>query len=163
MTFDTQPRPKFAALVAACLLSVALPSGAVLAKEKNKTPAPPITVSAPEFSVDIATIDAVGSNVDEATLRAIFSGNIVDNADALASLTADSITIPAITISFSGEMDGKTESGQFSFNNVVLNQVEDGVAASFSLDGMELTSDEAINGNFGAVSAANLDIGGMLG
>ncbi|HTN63869.1 MAG TPA: hypothetical protein VL147_20325, partial [Devosia sp.] len=108
MTFDTQPRPKFAALAAACLLTVALPSSAVIAKEKVKTPAVETTAPAtpaavpPKFSVEIPTIDAVGSNLDEPTLRAIFSGDLVDHAEALASLTADSITIPAITVSFTG-------------------------------------------------------------
>jgi hypothetical protein len=169
MTFDTQPRPKFAALAAACLLTVALPSSAVIAKEKVKTPAVETTAPAtpaavpPKFSVEIPTIDAIGSNLDEPTLRAIFSGDLIDNAEALASLTADSITIPAITVSFTGEVDGKSESGQFSLNNLVLDQVRDGVATSFSLGGVKLTSDADVSGSFGAVSAANFDIGGILG
>ena len=165
MTFILS-RPKLAAFAAACLLTVALPAGTAIAKEKIKAPAEestPAATTPPEFSVEIADIDAVDSNVDDTTLRAIFSGELIDNADALAGLTATSITIPDITVSFSNTVDGEVKSGQFSFKDVVLDNVEDGVAASVALGGVELSSDEDVSGSFGAVSATNFDIGGMLG
>jgi hypothetical protein len=165
VTFDTQSRPKLAAIAAACLLTVALPSSAVLAKEKVKTPetattAPP---APPEVSVTIPSVDAVASNVDDATLRAIFSGDIVGNADALASLTADSITIPTITLNFSTTVEGKRQTGAVNFKDIVLDDVTDGAAATVTMGGMELTTDEDVSGSFGKVSATDLDIGNLLG
>jgi hypothetical protein len=59
-------------------------------------------------------------------------------------------------------VDGEVKSGQLSFTDVVLEDIEDGVAASIALGGVELTSDEDVSGSFGAVSATDFDIGGML-
>jgi len=170
VNFDILSRPKLTAIAAAFLLTVALPASAAVAKEKIKAP-PEATTSteteaataAPEFTVEIADVDAVDSNVDDTTLRAIFSGDIVDNADALAGLTATSITIPDITLSFTSTVEGKPQSGQFSFKDIVLDAVEDGVAASISLGGAELSTDQNVSASYGAISAANFDIGGLLG
>ena len=167
MTLDLKSRPKLAAIAAACLLTVALPSSTALAA-KVKTPtaestAPTTDVTTPPtFLVEVPDIDAVDSNVDDTTLRGIFTGDIVDNAEALAGLTATSITIPAINVSFSGAVEGKPQSGEFSLKNLVLNDVEDGVAASFALGGVDLSSDQNVSGSFGAISATNFDIGAML-
>ncbi|MDB5528505.1 MAG: hypothetical protein JWR51_1608 [Devosia sp.] len=165
MTFDILSRPKLAAFAAACLLTVALPTGTAIAKEKIKAPAEqstPVVTTPPEFTVEIPSVNAVGSNVDDTTLRAIFSGDLVENADALAGLTATSITIPEIILSFTSTVDGTDKSGTVTFKDVALDNVEDGVAASVSLGGAELTADEDVSGSFGAVSATNFDIGGML-
>lgn len=169
MTFDTRFRPKLAAIAAVCLLSVALPSSAILAKEKIKTPhaqtsAPAnASATAPEVSVDIAAINAVGANIDDATLRAIFSGAIADNADALASLSASKITIPNIIIKVSTNVDGAPKSGTLTLKEIVLDNVEDGVAASITLGGIGLTTNDNVSGSFGKASASNVDIGGLLG
>ena len=114
MLTSTTSRRRLGALAAACLLSVALPASAAWA-QKSKTkgepaveaPADPAAATPREFSVDIPTIDAVDSNVDDETLRAIFSGDLVDNADALAGLTATSITIPEITLERTTTVDGE--------------------------------------------------------
>ena len=167
VTFALKSRPKLAAIATACLLTVALPSSAAMAA-KVKTPAAETTtettgVTTPaEFSVEIADIDAEDSNVDDETLRAIFSGDLADNADALAELTATSITVPDITVSFSSTIDGKPQSGKFTLQNLVLDDVEDGVAASVTLGGIEVSSDQNVSGEFGTVSAANFNIGAML-
>lgn len=167
VTFDLKSRPKLAAIAAACLLTVALPSSAAMAA-KVKTPtvettAPAATVSTPaKFSVEVGDIEAVDSNVDDTTLRAIFTGDLVDNADALAGLTATSITIPDITVSFSSTVDGKPQSGKFSLKDLVLDDVEDGVASSVTLGGIEVSTDQKVSGSFGTISAADFDIGAML-
>ncbi len=164
MTFNVLSRPKLAAIAAACLLTVTLPSGVAMAQKiKNKTPAAEASVPKTEVNVDIPTIEAVGSSVDDATLRAIFSGNIVDNAQALAGLDATSITIPTITLHFASKAGETDNSGDVTFQNLVLDNVADGVAGSFSLGGIALTSTEDIAANFGAMSAKQLNIGGVLG
>ncbi|MGV8951284.1 MAG: hypothetical protein ACOH2M_09300 [Cypionkella sp.] len=168
MTLAPKSRPKLAAIAAACLLTVALPSTAAMAAKTKTPPAETTTqttgvTAPPKFSVEVADIDAVDSNVDDETLRSIFAGDVVDNADALAGLTATSITVPDITVSFSSTIDGKPQSGELTLTDLVLDDVEDGVAASVSLGGIELSSNQNVSGSFGTISAANFDIGGMLG
>lgn len=174
MTFAIQSRPKLAALAAACLLTVALPAAPVMAKTKVKTPTEqttpaetPAAAAKADFTVDIPTIDAVDSSLDETTLRAIFSGEIVDNAQALATLNATSITIPTIKVHLAAETDGEPGVADVTFQNVVLDNVVDGVAASIALGGIELSANkgDAKKGTatFGAIAAKNFSIGGVLG
>lgn len=167
MQITTTSRYRLGALAAACLLSVALPSAPAWA-QKSKTkgePAATTEAAAPmsEFAVDIPEIDAVDANVDEAVLRDIFSGNLADNADALAGLTATSITIPTITVDITTTIDDETVETALTFNNLELTDVTDGVAASVSLAGMTMDSGENGTADMNAISASNFDIGGVLG
>lgn len=167
MVTNTTLGKRLSLVATACLLSVALPVGATYAqKVKDKgtgaahTDASEIISS---LTVDIPEIDAVGSNVDDDTLRAIFSGNIADNAETLAGLTAKSITIPSLTIKGSGTVEGEDRSGAFTLTDIVLTDVTDGMAASFSMAGMTMDAGELANADYGAMSAANVNIGAMLG
>ncbi len=163
MPFKTLTRKRLGLLATACLLSVALPAGSAWAqKVKNKTPAA-TQASEPVFNVDIPGIDAVGSNVDTATLRAIFSGKIVDNAAALAGLTATSITIPTITLETSKTVDGVDQQATITFSDLVLKDVTNGNATSVSLGGMEVQAGDDASAEFGMLSANNFDIAGVLG
>ena len=164
--FNTTTRQRLGILATACLLSVALPAGSASAQKiKNKDPVPAETasVTASEVNVDIPTIDAVDSNVDEATLRAIFSGNLVDNADALAGLSATSITIPEITLASSTTIDGETNEATVTFSDLVLSDITDGVAASVSVAGMSVDAGDKGGAEFGTLSASSFNIGGVLG
>jgi hypothetical protein len=165
MLTSTTSRRRLGALAAACLLSVALPMAPAWAQKTKTKDSPATEASAPVIteSVDIPTIDAVDSNVDEDTLRAIFSGNVTDNADALAGLDATSITIPAINVETTTTVEGKTTNATVTFSDLVLNNVADGVAASVTLSGMSIDSAEDGSGAFGAVSATNFNIAGVLG
>jgi len=163
--FRNTSRQSLALLATACLLSVALPAGTAMAqkvKDKSGSTASS-TATSSSFSVDIPTIDAIDSNLEEATLRDIFSGNIVDNADALAGLTATSITIPEIIVTGSTTIEGETNNATVTFSDLVLSDITDGVAASVSLTGMSLDAGEDGSGEFGMLSASGLDIGGVLG
>lgn len=166
MPFSTTTRKRLGLLATACLLSVALPAGSAFAqKVKNKGAAPVEATMAtpPEISVDIPTIDAVGSNLDEATLRAIFSGDVVANADALAGLTADSITIPEITLSATSTVEGEAREAVITFSDLVLTDIDEGIAASVSIAGMTVDAGDGGSADFGTMSAANFNIGGVLG
>ena len=167
MLISTTSRRRLGALATACLLSVALPTTAAWAQKSKTKEAPAAETSAvaatSEFAVEIPTIEAVDSNVDDETLRAIFAGNVVDNADALAGLTATSITIPAITLDATTTIEGKTTNATVTFSDLVLSDIADGVAGSVTLAGMTFDGGEDGSGEFGAVTASNLDIGGMLG
>ncbi|MBE0579782.1 hypothetical protein [Devosia sp.] len=163
--FNTSTRQRLGIVATACLMSVALPAAPAWAqKVKNKVaPAVESTAVTSEIAVDIPTIDAVDSNVDEATLRAIFSGNVVENADALAGLSATSITIPEITLSATTTTDGAVSEAIVTFSNLVLSDITDGIAASVSLAGMSADAGNDGSAEFGTLSASSLNIGGMLG
>ena len=166
MSFSTTTRQSLGILAAACLLSVALPAGTAMAqKVKNKGTTAETTAPAAqsEFSVVIPTIDATDSNVDDETLLAIFSGNITDNADALAGLTATSISIPEITLEATTTMDGEVRHSTVTFSDLLLSDVTDGSAASVSLTGMSVDAGDAGSAEFGAISASSFNIGGVLG
>lgn len=168
MLTNVQTRRRLGAIAAACLLSVALPATTALAqKSKSKGADAPATETAStsmssSFSVDIPGIESIDSNVDEATIRAIFSGELADNAEALAGLSATSISIPVITIEASTVVDGEESGATITFSDFVLSDVADGVAASVTVGGMSMKSSEG-DGEFGAMSASNFDIGGVLG
>lgn len=163
----TTSRPRLAILATACLLSVALPTGAAMAQKVKDKGTAPVETSVPatesDISIDIPTIDAFDSNVDDETLRAIFSGNVVDNADALAGLTATSITIPEITLLATTTIDGEASEASVTFTDLVLSDITDGTAASVTLAGMSLDAGDNGSGDFGSLTASGLDIGGVLG
>jgi hypothetical protein len=171
MQTSTTSRRRLAALAAACLLSVALPTTAAWA-QKSKTkgepaveaPAEtPAVASAAEFSVEIPTIDAVDSNVDDETLRAIFNGDVIDNAENLAGLTATSITIPEITIEATNTVDGETTTVGFALNDLVFADVADGVAGSVSVASATFDVGEAGSGSYDAFTMSDFNIAGLLG
>lgn len=160
MNGELHSRKRLATLAAACLLTVALPAGTALAQKTKTKAAEPVTQTVPaEFSVDIPTIEAVDANVDEATLRDIFSGNLVDNAGALAGLSATSITIPEITV----EVTTGDSQGSFTLSDIVLSDVDDGVAASIAMAGMDFEGGTDGSASLGAISANQFNIGGVLG
>ncbi|WP_108396377.1 hypothetical protein [Devosia submarina] len=160
------PARRLAALAALCLVTTTLSTAPAWAqKTKNKNPPAEQTAqSAPktELSVDIPTIETDGSNLDENTLRDIFSGNVAGNADALARLTAKSIDVPEITVSASSVVDGETTEFEMTFSDIVLSDVVNGTAAIITLGGITATTEDT-NIDMGTLSAANFDIAGVLG
>ncbi|MBE7732010.1 hypothetical protein [Devosia faecipullorum] len=163
MVFNSTALRALPALAAACLLSVALPASPALAqKTKTKTKTPPAPTFAVDHSVSIPSLDAVDSNVSDEVLTAILSGAIAENADALAGLDAASITVPEIAVAISTRHGETSTQTVFTLNDLVLTNVVDGVATTISLGSIDISSDEA-NAAFGTMSAANFDIGGMLG
>lgn len=149
-------------ILTACLLSVALPVSGLAAKEKNKGTSKPAAEMTTSYEVSIPSIDAPGSNLGEDVLRDILSGNISAHADALSALDADSISVPEMVVTITSTQDDETYTASFTLSDLRLENVEDGVATSVSLAGIDMTTDEA-DANFGALSAANFNIGGMLG
>jgi len=165
MVIDTTLGKRLSLVATACLLSVALPAGAAHAqKVKDKgTAQTSVSDALSSIEVIIPEIDSVNSNVDDETIRAIFSGQLVEHAEALAGLTADSITIPEITIEASGTVEGEQQAGSVTFSDLVLSDVTDGKANGFTVSGVTFDAGDAANGQYNAMSAANVDIGAMLG
>ncbi|MCP8881896.1 hypothetical protein NIM87_00075 [Devosia sp. XJ19-1] len=162
MSMYPATRGRVAVLASACLLSVALPAGAGLAKEKVKAGQTAPAAHEMDYSVSIPTIDAVGSNVSDAVLTDILGGNVVDNAGALAGLDATSITVPEIIINVTSQTDGEKREAALTFTDLLLEDVIDGQAKGISLGGMSLVAED-VTLEVGAMSAANFDIAGVLG
>ncbi len=159
-SFNSRTLP---ALAAACLLSVALPAMPALAqsKTKTKTETPPPAALEVDYSVSIPTVDAIDSTISDDILAAILGGAVAEHAQELAALDASSISVPEITVSVTSSNGDTENNGVVTFTDLVLTDVNDGVAASVSVGGIAMETDKS-NVDFGAISAANLDIGQML-
>lgn len=152
-----------AAIAAACLVSVALPAAPALAQKVKTKPAEQAAPVEPaEFSVSIPTVDAVDSSIDAETIKAILSGALVENADALAGLNASSITVPEIILTVTSTVDGERQEGVLTFTNLLLEDVVDGVAATASLESSSFDVQDGY-AEMGSTSATHFNIGGMLG
>ncbi|WP_375597118.1 hypothetical protein [Devosia sp. Naph2] len=162
MSMNVTTGGRLPALAAACLLSVALPASSVLAKEKVKTGDAAPAALEMEYAVSIPAIDAIDSNLDNTQLTDILSGKIAENAEALSGLDATSIAVPEITISIASQSGDKAHDATITLADLLLEDVVDGQAASISLGGVTLQADDT-DFAFGAMSAANFDIAGVLG
>ncbi|HUH76383.1 MAG TPA: hypothetical protein VLZ53_03365, partial [Devosia sp.] len=157
-------RHRLGAIAAAGMLTIALPAVPAFAqKTKTKPSAVESTIPEREVTIDIPNLDAVRSNVDVATLRQIFSGNLVDHADALASLNADSIAIPSITITTLTTANGQERTATITLSDLELNDVKSGIASSASVSGMSVIAHDDATADLGSLSASQLNLGGMLG
>jgi hypothetical protein len=163
MSLSVTKKRRLAALAAACLASVALPAAPALAqKVKNKTPAAEASAPSVDVVVTIPSVDTVQSNMDAATITDILSGNLTENAEALAALDAESISIPEIIIAITAKTDDGPEVGTMTLTNLVLEDVTDGVAASMRLEGSSFVSPEG-DAAMGASEASAVNIAAILG
>ena len=123
----------------------------------------PMVAAPPKFEVTIPAVETVGSSIDDETLRAIFSGDIVSHADELATLHAESIRIPELRVAYDvPEVDGKATSGVIVYHDIQVSNVIRGVAQSVSLGGADVTMSDGGSAKFGKMSTDLFDIGGLL-
>ncbi|WIY51573.1 hypothetical protein O9Z70_08720 [Devosia sp. YIM 151766] len=164
MTFNAFASRRLPTLAAACLIGVVLPATPALSQDKSKikTKAPAPAALEIAHSVSIPHIDTVDSNLSEDVLSAILSGAIAEHADALAGLDATSITVPEIVFTLSSQRGKSRDDALVTFSDLVLTDVTDGVAGSVTLGGIAVETDKT-SADFGTMSAANFNIGGMLG
>lgn len=160
MSLNVITRRSLAGVAAACLVSVSLPVVPAMAEKVKSKPA--AQAEQAEFAISIPTVAAVDSSVDAETIKAILSGALVENADALAGLNATSITVPEIVLTVTTTVDGAKEEGVLTFTNLVLKDVVDGVAATASLESSSFDVEEG-HAEMGGTSATHFNIGGMLG
>jgi len=162
MTFEFRTR-RLPALACALLLAVA----PAAAQEKVKSPAPPASETVapsapPEVTVEIPEITAEGSTLDADAIRDILTnGNVAGHAEGLAILDADRIVIPQILVSVTVP-DSPEASMDFVYSDVELSGVSGGIAANATIGGISSTGAEEFTMQFGAMSAADFDIGAIL-
>ena len=115
----------------------------------------PAAISAQEAQIEISGFDAVDASVDEAALTAILNGDPDADFDSLAALDALTITID--------RLEAIAPDGTVTvLSQLVLANVADGVAATAAIDSITLKDGDRIVGEFGMVTASDLDIGAVL-
>lgn len=113
------------------------------------------------YKVTIPSIEIVDGNLVEADIRTIFQG-AAGAWDKLAGLDAKSVTIPEITVS--SAVEGSTAAAiTYTYHDIVLTDVVDGVAQSAAVASTEMSGAELFTGTFGEMAAKQFDIGGLLG
>jgi hypothetical protein len=156
--------PRFRALAIAALSTVSLPAIA-LAQSVTVTD---IAIDGGSFDVSIPTIEVTGSDLDEAAIRAIFSGTIKDAATALATIDADAIAIPTMTITSVQSSAGIEIKSTATYSGFELTGITDGVASSATLASTESTTESpaptgTITMTMGRMSAGLFDLGAFAG
>ncbi len=132
--------------------------GGAITEQSTKVDVPPAL-----FAVSVPTIEAEGSSVDDAALKAIFNGDISGHADALAALNAKRIHIPELTMHFNiPDGTGTTESGDVIYRDVSFDDVTAGVAAAASIGAIEVSGSDGTTMALGKMATSTFDIGGLL-
>lgn len=154
--------PRHTALPFALLLSVSLPP---LAHAGTLT-VTDITLSGDNgMSLTVPTIEAVDSNLDEATIRSLLSPDSAGSIARLATLDATKLRIPEIIISHEVQgIDGEAWPLVTTYRDIELSNVKDGVADIAAIAAIEMKG--APNGtvlSFGEMSTSALDLGALLG
>ena len=113
------------------------------------------------FTVSIPSIDAKDSSIDTDTLKAILSGDVAAHAGELAKLSATSIKVPEITMSYSAP-DGGGGGITYTLKDLDLEAIKDGVAQSASIASAEGVGAQGFDFKYGKMSTGVFDIGGLL-
>jgi hypothetical protein len=121
-----------------------------------------VLLSAPALAQADTGIEIVGLSVTESTLdeqavTEILGGDLSSHAEGLAALDAQSIAIDRIAF-----VSPDDEAVRITLSGIVLANVVDGVAASIGIDSTEIVDDNGARGNYGLLTAADLDIQAWL-
>jgi hypothetical protein len=156
-------KPRLTALLAAALATTAL-TAPTLAETLTVTD---ITAEADGgYKLTVPTVEAVDANVDEAAIRAVFGPDFAGSIDALSGLTAASIRIPTISVSYDvpSASGGAPATATIVYHDFELSGVENGVAKSAMVGGMTMAGMEAGTAiTLGAMSTSDLNIAGIFG
>lgn len=109
------------------------------------------------YTLTVPSVEVVDGNVTEDQVRTLFTGSL----QTLADLTAASVTIPELTLSYpSPAEDGGTTT--VTYRDLLLTDVVDGVAATMVVGGADFGDAGRFSGTFGEMSTQNFDLGGTL-
>lgn len=113
------------------------------------------------YTLKVPTVTVVDGNLSEPAIRTLFSSTPTGALGDLATLTAKSISIPEI--SFSIVVPGaETTPTVITYRDLELTDVTDGVAASATLGGAEMSGAENFAATFDEMSTSHFDIGSLL-
>jgi hypothetical protein len=153
------------AVTMSCLLLTGSALAALPANADDKTGATHGTSAAANagqlFTVTIPTVDAKDSSIDTDTLKAILGGDIAHHADELAKLSATSIQVPEIDVTYKAP-DGGGGGIAYALKDVDFESIKDGVAQTASIGSAEATGGQGIDFKYAKMSTGLFDIGGLL-
>ncbi len=141
-----------AALLAATL-GLAAPAAFVLPVAAQETPSPAVP-----FELKVPSVVAIDSSMSEDQIKDVFTSNFLSQADGLARLTASSITIPEITLTFNM---GEAGSGAVTYRDIVLTNVRDGLAEKLSIGSGE-TKSQGETTTYNTITADGFDMKRLL-
>lgn len=114
--------------------------------------------------IEIPSIEVVDGNLDEASIRSLFTTDPAAGLSGLADLDATSLSIPTLTFTMAAPATSVPAVDiEMTYSGLELNDVVDGVAASLALASADITGSQGLVGHFGRASAENFDLGRMLG
>jgi hypothetical protein len=117
-------------------------------------------------TLTLPTIEVTDSNLDEATLRNLFTGGLENAASSLATLDAAKVVIPElslITTIPSPTPGGQPLTSTTVYRDFELTGVADGVAASTRLGALQSDSTDGTTFTTGEMTTGLLDLGGIFG
>lgn len=152
-------------LTAALLLGTALAGTAALPAMAETLTIKDISIgSADTLLVEIPSIEVVDGNIEEATIRTLFSSDPSMGLKALSELDAKSLSIPTLKFSVNAPgPDGTPVATVATYSGLQLEDVTDGVAGSLVLEATDVTGAQGLTAHFGRASSGRFDLGGMLG
>lgn len=99
-------------------------------------------MKAPAFDMklEVPTITAIGSSMSESQLKDLFTSKFLSSADALARLTAESISIPEIKFSATVNDGTMDYASTIAYRDIVFTNIRDGYAEKVTIGSMESVS-----------------------
>jgi TPR repeat protein len=123
----------------------------------------PNAVPAPYIAVHLATLSTVKSNVGDDVLRMILTGGATSHRRELETLSAKSILIPELRISFRLPFevgDGDTRH-VIVLRDIALADIAKGIARSISVRSLSIT-DSDIDLSLGSMSARSVNLAALI-
>jgi hypothetical protein len=116
------------------------------------------------YALSVPTVEATDTNLTEAQIRRLFTGDFATSASALAELDAGSIRIPEISVAYDvPKTTGEgTEKATVVYHNIEISDVVDGVARSATVGSADISGGAGVTMTFGKMSTGTFDIGGIL-
>jgi hypothetical protein len=159
---DMNFRLRSSALAIATALSFPF-AGAVFAQTVTVTD---VTVSGSDgFTISVPSIEATGSSLDEAGIRALFGTDYASTFMNLATLDAASLKIPTVTVTYEvPALDGSSTKSTETiiYSDFEMTGVEDGVAKGGARIGNVEILGAGTRLTVGGMTASYLDLGGIL-
>jgi len=164
---------RFAAtLLLGTMLATGAPTGA-LAETLTVTDIVPS--DAQLYTLSIPTVEVTDGNLTEDEIRELFQIATLDDLSKWASISAKSLKIPEITVTYSiptGATPTATMEETVTYRDIELTDIVDGVAASTQIGGADVVAggiastdgkSGSMNMTFGKMASDRFDIGAMLG
>ena len=117
------------------------------------------------YELSIPTVEATDTNLTEAQIRRLFTGDFSTSTGSLAEIDAGSISIPELTVRYDvprSDGSGGTEKAAITYRDITLTDVVDGVAGSSAIASTQIDGAGGIKMIFGEMSTTTLDIGAIL-